>query len=391
MLPPVSDLALTNSFEKHLSNARAFLKLTLLLTGVVVFGYAFFGKSLILALHEGRTIGYLNEIVAQLKMRNSQYADPSFFFNQINGLVIRGSLILSLVQGIFASLLWLFPNVLRSFIYEESHPLNLSLFRIAFFFMFMLNVTGSEERILWYSTLPADLYVAPPGWGGLLELMPINLETASTALMLLRVAIVFAFIGLFSRTSAWIVAILGIYVLGIPQMFGKVNHYHHIIWFAAILGSSRCGDMLSIDSLIRAFRQGRDALPSRPVTSRYYALPLKITWLLMGLIYFFPGFWKLTYSGTAWIFSENLKYKMYATWASLGADPPFFRLDLYPFLYQGAAIFTILFELAFIFLILVPRLRLLAAFGGLFFHNMTRIFLYIPFESLQFCYVALFN
>ena len=36
--------------------------------------------------------------------------------------------------------------------------------------------------------------------------------------------------GLFTRTSAIVTTILALYVFGIPQMFGKVNHSHHMVW-----------------------------------------------------------------------------------------------------------------------------------------------------------------
>ena len=382
-LPPSTSIAGPSA---PIVAARKVLTFSLLSTVLVAVVYAVLGQWMLQALFEGRSLSYLNEIVAWLKIKDARYEDVTFFFNQIHGLVTRSGLLILLTQAILAVLIWRYPHVLQTFFSKESHPLNLAIFRIAFFSMFLLNI--NEERILWYSTLPADLQVAPPGWKGLLRIMPIDETWAAGGITALRIAAVSAAIGLFSRSSAWMVVILGIYVLGIPQMYGKLNHYHHLIWFAALLGSSRCGDILSADALVRVWKQAKKGIASQSAASNAYALPLKMTWLLMGVIYFFPGFWKFAFSGLPWAFSDNLKYKMYASWANYGVEPTFFRLDQYPALYQLSAFLTIVFELAFIFLILVPSLRLLAAMGGLLFHNATRVFMHIAFASLQVCYVT---
>ena len=48
-------------------------------------------------------------------------------------------------------------------------------------------------------------------------------------------------VGLFTRTSALFTTVLSFYVLGIPQFYGKVNHYHHLLWFAGILRQADAG------------------------------------------------------------------------------------------------------------------------------------------------------
>jgi predicted DCC family thiol-disulfide oxidoreductase YuxK len=182
--------------------------------------------------------------------------------------------------------------------------------------------------------------------------------------------------------------VLSFYVLGIPQLYGKVNHYHYILWFATILAASRCGDTLSCDAIIAAVKRADHGVTDVPGPSRVYSLPLRFVWLLMGVMYFFPGFWKLWTSGVDWAWSENLKFTMYDKWMELGGWTPFFRLDQYPVLYKLGATGTIIFEVSFIFLLFSKRLRLLAPLGGLFFHTMTAVFMQIFFTSLVRCYVA---
>lgn len=63
--------------------------------------------------------------------------------------------------------------------------------------------------------------VAPTGWQLLIDYIPINATLAVTTGLLFRGFAFTAMIGLFSRISALLTAILGVYVLGVPQFFGK--------------------------------------------------------------------------------------------------------------------------------------------------------------------------
>ena len=97
----------------------------------------------------------------------------------------------------------------------------------------------------------------------------------------------------------------------------------------------------------------------------------------MGVIYFFPGLWKIITSQLYWAFSDNMKYQLYEKWFLLDGWTPFFRIDHYPFLYKLGGLMTLLFETSFIFLILFPKTRMLAAISGLLFHNFTNLFMKI--------------
>src|SRR5262249_47636392 len=114
-------------------------------------------------------------------------------------------------------------------------------------------------------------------------------------------------------------------------------------------------------------------------------------WLLMGVIYFFAGMWKLWSGGIDWALSDNLRFMMYEQWTQLGGWTPFFRIDHYPVIYRGAALGTVLFETSFIFLLFSRRLRMLSVVGGVTFHTMTDVFMRISFASLVKCYVAFFD
>lgn len=280
-------------------------------------------------------------------------------------------------------------HVFTEFFKASTHPVNLAVFRIALCFWIFNHVGAS--RVVWFSQMPEALRVPVWGSGWLMELVPINEAWAKTACLALRVVSFTAMIGLFARSSALLTALLAMYVLGIPQWFGKVHHYNHLVWFAALLAASPCGDALSCDAVVGAWRRARHGRTAPQEPSRVYALPLRFVWLLMGLIYFFPGFWKWCPSGLEWAWSDNLKYWMYFKWAETGDWRPVWRIDQHPWVYRLGGVWVLLFELGFIWCLFFSRLRALAVSMGLLFHQTTILFFNIAFNHLVICYTAFFD
>ena len=273
---------------------------------------------------------------------------------------------------------------LRRFLGERDLPFNLGVFRITVFWM--LFSFGAADDPALYSSLPASMHFPPVGLGPVLAKLPASPELANNLMLVFRVGCVLGMLGLFSRTVAVVVTLLALYLLGLPQMFGKVNHSHHLVWFVAILAASRSGDALSIDALLRRWR-GRPA----PEPAVGYALPLRITWLLLGLVYFFPGFWKLWGGGVDWIFGDHLRYQMYHLWSTHENYRSMTWLSDSKVLVTLGGIGTVVFELSFIALVLFRRTRPLAALAGLGFHASMALILRIGFFTLQLSYVSLID
>ena len=62
-------------------------------------------------------------------------------------------------------------------------------------------------------------------------------------------------LGVLSRVSMPIAAVLGLYLLGLPHNFGQTYHFDAMIVIAiGILACSRAGDALSIDQAMRRWR-----------------------------------------------------------------------------------------------------------------------------------------
>lgn len=282
-------------------------------------------------------------------------------------------------------------QIIDEFFSATTHPINLAVFRIAVFGTLFKYLITNNSRIVWFSEFPKELQFAPTGIKRLLPYIPINETLAKTCCILLLILCFTGMIGLFSRTSAFLSVILGFYVLGIPEFFGKVNHYHHLIWFPAILAASRCGDFFACDAILAAWKRADRGIVEPPSSSRSYALPLRFVWLLIGVIYFFPGFQKLWKAGFDWALTDSFKFLLYDKWFELNGWLPFFRLDRYPLIYESLALGSIFFEMAFIFLIFFPKLRTLTALAGIAFHESINAFMRISFWNLETCYVAFFD
>ncbi len=362
---------------------KVMLIASLVILSCVVLGslfYVLFGNQLIESVYRG---GFLDKPI-ESKENHVPLEQVRVAFSRIVLICITIQLI------VVVSLLHRRTRgIIKRFFTATTHPINLAVFRIVLFFTLFNSVDVSE--VVWFSQFPVELRFAPTGLEWLPDYLPINETWATASSTLFRVFCFTGMIGLFTRTSVLLTLMFGFYVLGIPQFFGKISHYHHLIWFLAILAVSRCGDVFSCDAIWAAWKRADHDVTDPPGPSRIYALPLRFVWLLIGVIYFFPGFWKLGWAGFDWALSDNLKFRLYKTWLEVGNWTPFFRMDHYPLLYKMAAIGTIIFEISFIFLIFFPRLRILAALGGLALHNMTNIFMRIPFWWLQACYVVLFD
>ena len=277
-------------------------------------------------------------------------------------------------------------EIVGRFFRAEANPLNLAIFRIVFF----ATLLAWEELpdVLWYSQLPKELRFPLGGLGWLFRYLPFDAASVSAAIFLLKVVCVTGILGFFSRLSAFLAAVLGFYVLGIPQCFGKVVHYAHLVWFPLFLAATPCGDALSCDALFRCWKRADRGVTEAPAASRAYGVPLQFIFLLLGILFFFPGFWKWWASGIDWALGDNLKLQMYSKWFELGGWTPFFRLDRYPFLYRSAALATIFFEISFIFVVFLPKVRPWLVLVGPLFHNLTNAFMRIPFWYLQPLYLV---
>lgn len=316
----------------------------------------------------------------------SRHVEQRLFFSRMAlvGIAVELAILVFLCRRRVA-------QALQEFFTATAHPLNLAIFRMAVFWAIFHEVQLPE--IGSFSRMPTGLEFAPWGMGALLPHLPVHARLAAIAGELVLVFSAAGFVGIFSRTSALACALLGFYALGIPQFYGKVDHNHHLLWFAMILAVSPCGDFFSLDAVVAAWKRADRGITEPPPPSRVHALPLCFVMLLIGVIYFFPGFWKLWQGGFDWFLTDNLRQQLYLfwTWSFNGLWVPAHRIDQHVLLCRIIAAAVPLFELSFIFLMFHRILRTAAALAGLVFHASTNFFMRISFLSLRVCYVAFFD
>jgi hypothetical protein len=274
-----------------------------------------------------------------------------------------------------------FAQSLRRFFTEPSGPLNLAITRIVFFGSTLVFAPPITE-VRGYADLGDGLRFPPGNFGELLTHIPITDTLIVGAYVVFLVSGLLALVGLCTRPAAAMFVLSGFYYLGVPQLFGKVNHYHHIIWVGLIFAVARSADTLSVSAIRRRVK---------PEPSLAYSLPLRFLWLFMGLIYLFAGLSKYRFLGPEWVSAETGRYWMHLLWWQSGHDPPLFEPDRFAPLISLGTAFTLVFECTFILLVLFKRTRLLAVLAGLAFHNMTWFTLGISFVMLQALYVSLID
>lgn len=264
---------------------------------------------------------------------------------------------------------------------QVGRPVNLAALRIVTTAM-ILAAPETREAARWAMVSP-ELRAPPPGLSWIAAHLPASAALGSGALLVLQVSALLGLMGLATRPALAVATLASLVLLGVPQLYGTVTHHHHLVWFLALLAASPSGDVLSLDSALRA-RRGEPP-PARSALA--YAVPLLAVWLLLGIVFFFPGLWKLRTSGVAWFWSDNLRNQMYAKW--LQADfVPALRVDRSPLLCRLAALAVVVFELSFGALVWLRRSRAVAVVCALVFHTLTAAFMRVPFVSLWVTYAV---
>jgi hypothetical protein len=171
-------------------------------------------------------------------------------------------------------------------------------------------------------------------------------------------AAVLAALGLRPRLTlpvAWACAIV---LNGMLASTGKVVHNDLVLLLCLVpLLPAPSADAWSLD----ARRSGR-ARSGGP--SCHYGWPLQTAAIVVAGAYFFAGLAKLVNSGAAWVTSDNLRWALYASGDS---DLALFIADR-PWLAHALAAGTLVLELGFPLVLLLPRTSWLFVPGAVLLH-----------------------
>ncbi len=343
---------------------------------------------LVLDAFTGQSLDILNDKFRQHKSYDPQNRDLTYFQNLVKPILLRLTLAMFAVGFLVFGLIHFEKSRRHIFSYFQhaQAPETLTLFRIVVFALLLWRVMVTPS--MFFSGLSPHLLVAPIPWQPLIHFIPINPLLAELAFYGLITMSVFGFIGLFTRTVTWIALFLSIYYFGIPQFYGKVNHCHHLIWFLMILAVSPGADIWSVDAWRK---RGKMAFLKSIAPAKRYALPIRIVWLLVGIIYFFPGAWKVLTSGLAWFSDDSFRHWIYFLTHLAGKDTVVLQIDQYPLLLTATATVAVLFELSFIFAVFSERMRGVWAVAGILFHLSIGVIGDIWFLDLWLLYFVFFD
>jgi len=303
-------------------------------------------------------------------------------------LLPEGGMWLLVCLALSAAGLWLAQSrygLLTRFRDENLSPINLGIARAAIFAGLVLMVGHNE--LLAFGKLDDSLILPPLGWKWIAPHLPRGTAFLQVVYALLAISGLLAAIGLWTRASTVVASILGFYVLTIPQLFGQVVHYNHLVLFAFILAASPCGNAFSVDAWLRTRRLGTATRVPQPST--YYAAPLKIMMLVMGIAYYFAGIWKVCRVGLRWFTPDYMRLILLIKMQEFDATSVQRWTLNHPLMLTLGAVFTVVFEVGFVFAILDRRTRILALIAGIAFHNLTYMLMEIQFLDMQACFVIL--
>lgn len=315
---------------------------------------------------------------------SSYYFSSTFFSPEIHSNVQLWTARISALSIVFYSI----SIIRRNGIDINSNALkSLSLLRICFFSLFTIGLpfqySHFYDRLSSFIVLESTMRTDVIFMNWLPDFFPESGLFIHILLIAMWLGALLCLLGYKTKYAGTVFLISAFFVFGIPNFYGKIDHNHHLIWFAFLIAFSPSDKYWSMNADEKSHLNQKDLKDARSY--------LSALWLCIALIYFFPGFWKLWKGGLEWIYTDNLKWQLYNKWNQLGDWLPFFRIDHYPFLVLISALFTILFELFFLVLILKKETRAYGVIAGILFHIGTLVFMKIFFVVILLMYLGFYE
>jgi len=180
----------------------------------------------------------------------------------------------------------------------------------AFFYATLLAVVWNVHVSDW--ALVSAVFYRPIElfrWTGL-PVLPADVLGASEVVWKLSLAT--SAIGIRTRESTLVAFVLGLYLAGIPNNFGKTHHSEAVlVLILGVMAVARSGDALSVDAWWRRRNRGRTpefALGAPDVDpDGEYRWPIQLARVLLVCVFVGAGISKLRASGLDWVFSDNMR------------------------------------------------------------------------------------
>jgi len=247
-----------------------------------------------------------------------------------------------------------------AFWFQPSPAVDLGICRLLFFGG-LLAMYATEDIAAWGTVSHA--FWRPTAFFGALHLRPLSASGLEVLQATWHLALAWSAIGLFTRASITVAAVLGFYLLGLPHNFGHTFHFDALLVIAmGVLAFSRAGDAVSVD----LWRTGAP----EPPPSGEYTWPIRMIWVAMSLVFLAAGIAKIRYGGLAWITSDNMKVILMRAVYHVSDADPLTNLGLWiaahPWVTHALAAAALIIELGFITSLVSPVARAVfvpAAFG----------------------------
>jgi uncharacterized membrane protein YphA (DoxX/SURF4 family) len=174
-----------------------------------------------------------------------------------------------------------------------------------------------------------------------------------------------ALVGLFTRTSLFVLA-LGLWIL-VGQAYSYADVHHHealFVIFLILLPLAPAGDRLSLDALLR---RRRGVVDEGHGASTMAVWPLKLLHVLLSLTYFSTGITKLVSGGLQWM--NGYTVASYTFGDAIQRHRPLgIWIAEHHYLCVLLGVATIAFETFYFVSLFLPRLAPLFFLGGVMFH-----------------------
>lgn len=261
-------------------------------------------------------------------------------------------------------------NYLKQFLLEPAWPYNIALLRILFFSYLIVVYIGKYYSAMPLVSLSDKVNLPYMGW--LVQWLHVSPLAYIICVVLGMVACGFVVLGYKTRFFLLVNALCIFYVIATPNFLGRFAHQQIIIWVSWLFTLSRCYDVLSIDAVRSRWKVYKNSA---------YTFPVRLVWIQFGVIYLWSGFYKLWDGGFDWALGNSMVNQVQLEWMQHYDKVPSIRIDMFPLLLKLGGLLVIVFELAYIFFVLSPKLRWLSAVGGIFMHNVIGYFMYISFAG----------
>jgi hypothetical protein len=200
----------------------------------------------------------------------------------------------------------------------------------------------------------------------LLHFRPLSPQVIQIMTNLLLISMILSAVGLFTRPANIASFLLGFYLFGLPNNFGKVHHLETpLLWFFLIMSFSRCGDAFSIDAALARRRHSS----STSIRSGSYRWPIQLFCCVLAAIYFEAGVSKLRHSGIQWVTSDLMAFYLIRAQYHITDAEPLTNWGMFiarhPTLFHFSCGFALALELLYPLALFNRRARMMIPLGGI--------------------------